>query len=182
MECPVCYSDCARGCKLVCGHSFCYQCVKDWYQKAEAEPTCPMCRASLYFRNMRTHLEKWEDEREEKHLEGIFNEAFDEIFEDMEEVLEMFGSMCLTWRIEMLQERFNMIVEAGYDPEDIIYDEEFELFTDTIHSCGDPTKDPLMFVSKNKRTKRRGAAARTGKRNLGHADRSNCVDFFVVVL
>jgi len=120
-----------------------------------------MCRASLYFRNMRTHIDNWEEERHEKHLEGVFNEAFDEIFEDMEEAMEMFGSVCLTWRIEMLQERFNMIVEAGYDPEDLIYDDEFELFTDTIHACGDPTEDPLMFVSKNKTTKRK---ARNGKR------------------
>jgi hypothetical protein len=54
-----------------------------------------------------------------------------------------------------------MIVEAGYDPEGLIYDDDFELFTDTIHSCGDPTEDPLMFVSKNKTTKRK---ARNGKR------------------
>ena len=167
MECPVCYSECTRGCKLICGHSFCYQCVKDWYQKAEAEPTCPMCRASLYFRNMRTHLEKWEDEREEKHLEGVFNEAFDEIFEDMDDVMDMFGSACLTWRIEMLQERFNTLVNAGYDPEDIIYDDEIELYTYTSRDFGDIlSSDPLMFVSKNKTTKKR---TRTGKRTRSRA-------------
>ena len=79
-ECTVCYSEVAT-CKLVCKHSFCKSCVKTWYQKSE-EPTCPMCRHTLYFKGLHKISEKWEDERIEKLNEEAFNTAFDAIFEE----------------------------------------------------------------------------------------------------
>ena len=45
MECPVCYKPEAY-CNLMCGHSFCYQCLYYWYQECK-KYTCPMCRESL---------------------------------------------------------------------------------------------------------------------------------------
>ena len=47
MECPVCYKTHTE-CKLVCGHSFCYQCITHWYQDCENN-TCPMCRKDISF-------------------------------------------------------------------------------------------------------------------------------------
>ena len=47
MECPVCYTQEAE-CNLVCGHSFCYQCMNNWYQKFEKH-NCPLCRQSIRF-------------------------------------------------------------------------------------------------------------------------------------
>ena len=79
-ECAVCYSEVAT-CKLVCKHSFCKSCVKTWYQKSE-EPTCPMCRHTLYFKGLHKISEKWEDERIEKLNEEAFNTAFEAIFEE----------------------------------------------------------------------------------------------------
>ena len=85
-ECAVCYSEVAT-CKLVCKHSFCKSCVKTWYQKSE-EPTCPMCRHTLYFKGLHKISEKWEDERIEKLNEEAFNTAFEAIFEETEEESE----------------------------------------------------------------------------------------------
>jgi hypothetical protein len=79
-ECAVCYSEVAT-CKLVCKHSFCKSCIKTWYQKSE-EPTCPMCRHTLYFKGLHKISEKWEDERIEKLNEEAFNTAFEAIFEE----------------------------------------------------------------------------------------------------
>lgn len=79
-ECAVCYSEQAT-CKLVCKHSFCKSCVKTWYQKSD-EPTCPMCRHTLYFKGLHKISEKWEDERNEKLNEEAFNTAFEAIFEE----------------------------------------------------------------------------------------------------
>ena len=47
MECPVCYTSKAKY-KLVCGHSFCYQCITHWYQECGSH-TCPMCRQDISF-------------------------------------------------------------------------------------------------------------------------------------
>lgn len=65
MECPVCYEDCHKTCKLVCGHDVCMSCVKEWWVKSEGSPTCPMCRQNLYFRGMRHAVPKWIEEVEE---------------------------------------------------------------------------------------------------------------------
>ena len=47
MECPVCYTPKAKY-KLVCGHSFCYQCITHWCQECHSH-TCPMCRKDIHF-------------------------------------------------------------------------------------------------------------------------------------
>ena len=65
MECPVCYDDCHKTCNLVCGHSMCMSCVKQWWVRSEGSPTCPICRSNLYFRGMRKVVGGWVDEIEE---------------------------------------------------------------------------------------------------------------------
>jgi len=47
MECPVCYTSQAKY-KLVCDHSFCYQCISRWYQEYGSH-TCPICRSDIEF-------------------------------------------------------------------------------------------------------------------------------------
>ena len=47
MECPVCYASKAKY-KLICSHSFCYQCITHWYQEC-GNYTCPMCRQEICF-------------------------------------------------------------------------------------------------------------------------------------
>src|SRR6056300_1702874 len=47
MECPVCYTSQAKY-NLVCGHSFCYQCISRWYQECGSH-TCPVCRSDISF-------------------------------------------------------------------------------------------------------------------------------------
>ena len=64
MECPVCYDDFHKTCNLVCGHSMCMSCVKQWWLRSE-KPTCPICRSNLYFRGMRKVVGRWADEIEE---------------------------------------------------------------------------------------------------------------------
>lgn len=46
MECVLCYAH-KNDCHLACGHSFCYQCVKRWYQESYE---CPLCRAFMIVR------------------------------------------------------------------------------------------------------------------------------------
>jgi len=47
MECPVCYTSKAKY-NLVCGHSFCYQCITYWYQECGSH-ACPLCRSDISF-------------------------------------------------------------------------------------------------------------------------------------
>jgi len=59
MECPVCYEKCHNTCNLVCRHSFCMSCVREWWSRSDS-PSCPICRKSMYFRGMRSVVVEWE--------------------------------------------------------------------------------------------------------------------------
>ena len=68
-ECPVCYEIPEKKCDFLCGHSFCYQCVKTWYQKGTE--TCPMCRTPMRFHGMLGYKKGWDSEMREKVLESF---------------------------------------------------------------------------------------------------------------
>ena len=112
MECSVCY-ECEARCEFVCGHSFCYQCVKNWYQKGT--PTCPMCRNGMCFRGITKIKKIWDDEKREKILEGIIEELLGHIedYEEYEYGVDM---------LEIMYDRYNLMMENF--PE--INDESFE--------------------------------------------------------
>jgi len=173
-DCGVCYVNEPR-CKLVCGHAFCYQCVKSWYQKSD-EPSCPMCRGSLYFRKMRKHLDKWEAEGIDAHNEECFNNALEEIFD--EEDLEYFGTDDILFEIEELQKRYQDFVYSGYDMEEILSASEEDIITSSglPHILDDMfIKNP--FVSKHQSQRRK---MRTGKRVMGKRDSSLALELVIL--
>lgn len=102
MSCPVCY-DQPPTCQLVCGHSFCYQCVGTWYQKGTE--TCPMCRASMCFHGMRETKNRWDAERRE----GVLEEFVEYLMGDLEE------SEYLMDVLEFVYERYNTMLRVCPD-------------------------------------------------------------------
>lgn len=84
MECSVCYCSQAN-CKLICKHSFCRDCVKQWYLNAKDTPSCPMCRKRLYFKGMHKFTKEWSEETYEKQNQDAFGEAIDYILSDESE-------------------------------------------------------------------------------------------------
>lgn len=102
MECPVCY-DCEAQCDFVCGHSFCYQCVKTWYQKGTS--TCPMCRRGMCFRGVIDAKKVWNREKRERLLEDVVEELFLDMedYDDYEYGVDM---------LEIMYDRFNTIIET----------------------------------------------------------------------
>lgn len=76
----MCYTD-NCSCKLVCGHSFCHSCVKEWYTTSET-PSCPMCRQDMYFRGMHKAKAKWQEEADEKHLATVYAQVFENALDD----------------------------------------------------------------------------------------------------
>src|SRR6056300_2077103 len=58
-ECPVCYEN-APDFQINCGHSFCYRCIKHWYQESETQ-SCPMCREHMEFREVYVECEAYTD-------------------------------------------------------------------------------------------------------------------------
>ena len=174
-DCGVCYTNEPR-CKLVCGHAFCYQCVKNWYQKSE-EPSCPMCRGSLYFRNMMSHVDRWIDERIEAYNEECFNAALEEIFN--EDDLEFYGTDDILWEIEELQKRFHTFVDTEYDMEDVLeaMDEEIQAVSGNSWIWDDiKDNDKNIFVTKHRTHFRR---MRNGKRVIGKRDRPLGADYIL---
>ena len=111
MECPVCYEDCHKTCKLVCGHDICMSCVKEWWVKSEGSPTCPMCRQNLYFRGMRHLVSRWMEEVDESseydeeewdqmctfllELKQEFRMKFVKLIEPIHEVVEQFPTVLI---------------------------------------------------------------------------------------
>jgi hypothetical protein len=49
------------------------------------EPTCPLCRHTMYFKGLHKISKKWEEERFDKMNEDAFSTAFDEIFNEDED-------------------------------------------------------------------------------------------------
>ena len=119
MECSICMSDSCRSHKtLICKHSFCTPCIKEWFEKAD---TCPMCRGRLYFRG----IAKWKRvEKEEPELiEEYISHVLDELEDDIESIgpLPSFMTRATMMQLEDLQKTYQALKE--YDEDD-----------DTIHA------------------------------------------------
>lgn len=113
MECPICYSDTPKT-HLVCGHSFCNECAKEWYMKCQnVEPTCPMCRNTFYFKGLTKVAERWDDERIERQYQSVFERVFDELLEFFED-MDFLGHM---------QEKYQILFNDEYywAEEDLYY-------------------------------------------------------------
>jgi hypothetical protein len=158
MECPVCYCNDAT-CHLVCGHSFCQGCVKEWWNKS-TDNNCPMCRAPLYFRGFHKKVEKWEEEKEEKKKAAVYNRILEDtlgVLEEEEEFDEMEAELVM-FALKDLSERFQKLTED--DVSDYTEDELYEIITDMFieitqeKGYWEPKDllphERLMFVPKHK--------------------------------
>ena len=91
MSCIVCMDDISN-CNLICGHSFCRTCVKEWYMKGNS--TCPMCRTNICFRGFTHSVNKWQQEKEDQKFQCVFADAVDHILieEESEDGTESYES------------------------------------------------------------------------------------------
>lgn len=116
MECSICMMDiCGSRKTLICKHTFCTSCIKEWFEKAD---TCPMCRGRLYFRGM-----KWSKKEEEPELvEEYISNVLDELDEDIESMgpVPAFMTRATMIQLEDLQNTYQALKK--YDEDD-----------DTIH-------------------------------------------------
>ena len=151
MECSVCYCDSAN-CSLVCGHSFCFSCVKEWYHKTET-PTCPMCRRNLYFKGLRRLEEKWTADAIEQENDDMFGRFFEETLEDFEDEFEdsFFTDMAMVL-IKEGQERLQRIANLGYEREiveHVVYDNVTLVTSNGPTEYNEPkTFTQTLFVNK----------------------------------
>lgn len=153
MECPVCYSADAC-CHLVCGHSFCNGCTKEWWLKS-AESNCPMCRAPLYFKGLRKMAERWEEERDEQMREAVYSKIFDEILEDLGEEYDELEATLAMITLKDFDERFRKFAyECAWDfTEEELYELVGDFFMDVYSEkfqWEEMAPDNLLFVSKAK--------------------------------
>lgn len=149
MECSVCYTE-KPNCKLVCGHSFCHSCVKEWYLKNENEATCPMCRARLYFKGMYKMCKIWDEEKHQKQLEEIYGNCFDELFD--EELIHNMGEIGGEFILDELYNMewyFNKFKdEFDYeDLEDAVLDQYCDIAIEKFYPI-DFVNSQSIFISK----------------------------------
>ena len=83
MSCPICYEDGAK-CKLICGHTFHHNCIKEWYMTGN-NTGCPMCRNNIYFKGMRRYTHEWDNERRDQQCTDVYAEAVKELMEEARE-------------------------------------------------------------------------------------------------
>ena len=147
-DCSICM--CNRpNCQLMCGHTFCRQCVKEWYVKTGDTATCgcPVCRRPMYFRNMHKHTRAWKREKHENMYDSAFEMCFDELWELaqmlMEEVPDMVDKSAIVQELGAVQKRLWTIpIDScdGFDTDDLrdIAMEEYALCIDkeaTLDDC-----------------------------------------------
>lgn len=152
MECSVCYCETAN-CKLTCGHSFCFSCVKEWYHKC-SEPTCPMCRQTLNFKGLHRLEEKWSEEAHQQKIDELFGEFVNDLLEDCE------WTEFAMFELEEAQKRLQTIADWDFDKdlfEGVIYDA-----IDLVKEMPPPefnepkTFEHTLFASKSPIRKQRG--------------------------
>lgn len=108
MECAVCYEECSRACKLVCGHVFCTGCVKEWYRKGTGAG-CPMCRRPMYFKGFHKARDAWDEEAYETRCTEILAETMEARIIDSFEMADYFPRK---FRKEILAEALNDLREV----------------------------------------------------------------------
>ena len=145
MECSVCYCETAN-CNLTCGHSFCFNCVKEWYHKC-SEPTCPMCRQTLNFKGLHRLEEKWSEEAHQQKIDDLFGEFIDEALDGC----DWFDF--IMFEIEEAQKRLHQIYDWDFDKdifEAVLYD-SIQLTTTTSPREYDEPKtfEHTLFAQKS---------------------------------
>lgn len=135
MECPVCYTNNAT-CKIVCGHTFCSECVKEWYMKCHHDhQDCPMCRGPLYFKGMEKFRDRWQEEKIENMYQRVFDATFDSIIESCSDGDPMGICMAI---LEQMQDKYNILTndpEGWYDEEELAF-----LLNDVFMDVYEPKK------------------------------------------
>lgn len=127
MECAVCYDECARACKLVCGHTFCTKCVKEWYNKGTGTG-CPMCRRPMYFKGFHQARDAWDEEAYDTRCSEILSDSMDACITEAFEMAEYFPNK---YRKQILEETitdladmertFRFLKYEGLSADDIDY-------------------------------------------------------------
>ena len=175
MECAVCYDECSRACKLVCGHVFCTGCVKEWYRKG-AGTGCPMCRRPMYFKGFHKARDAWDEEAYEERCTEVLLEAMETCITEAFELADYFPpkhrKQILDETIIDLQEMektFRFMKSEGAHVDDIDY-----VLNETTDYYSDRHIEHFSYIDEpRKETPLRGssrAAARCGSRARARMD------------
>ena len=185
MECAVCYNDCAKACKLVCGHVFCTGCVKEWYRKGTGTG-CPMCRRPMYFKGFHKARDQWDEEAYETRCAEVLSQALDASIEEGVEMAEMWPEE-FTERIfsvtmddiRAIEKTWRFLVHEGVCAEDIEYvldatgDYYSDRHLDRYRWFDEPQKKWVSRYAKSK------GASRCAKRARARQDAWFEVSFYV---
>lgn len=145
MECPICYCSQAD-CKLACKHTFCHDCVKNWYIKCPngSTPSCPMCRRPIYFKGFHRKVEEWEEDYRECIFQTFFEDKLEEIMEEINP-LSMAFLKYISLRLEKIR-----TFDCVYDGDDIEFFMYHDMSYQKIMICDDnPWLRLSLSVSKH---------------------------------
>ena len=197
----MCYCNQAR-CKLVCSHSFCKSCVKDWYYASD-EPSCPMCRKRMYFKGMYKVSQEWDRERFDQKNEEAFAEVLENLFEESDSEPVEWDTDSSDWEtdsdaessewdfelpsadhrlfeLECIQERFTILRNGGFFVEPEFLESDYYTVCNTYEHVwyDNPPIEDRLFVSKHSGV---GDQRRCGARVQGKRD-SAATDVVVVLI
>lgn len=92
-----------------------------------------MCRKNLYFRGLHKKADQWNIEQQEEMIQKVFNEMFEDILEDIDE-------LTMPW-LNFISERFEEIRTCGWNDlteEDV----EYFMYNDIVEP---EDESPLVY-------------------------------------
>lgn len=112
-ECPVCYDSLCntKVTRIICGHIIHTKCLREWYVRSEADPTCPMCRGPLLFKGI--SKTNWEPQNEDT----IITDYIEKVLEEAD--TDWFTRVTALDVISEAQILYNTATKLGCDPDEI---------------------------------------------------------------
>ena len=147
-ECSICYEENPK-CRLVCGHQFHHECIKEWYLKGR-NTKCPICRNNICYRGMRKHVHKWHNKRREEQFAAVYQDV---IFRTVSELKDCGLLQLATHEIlESIEKDYKKLLPVLDDPEDMRYylehPDDMPIFSRGVPIYDEPTmrdKPPKKF-------------------------------------
>lgn len=100
MSCIICFDSYQKPTKILCGHTFCYECIKSWSSQSDK---CPICRQQFSLEVKHNY--------NTRHNYHLHNKEI--ILNQMREYLNDYTLVCLSHEEKLIQ--FNTIFQYIYD-------------------------------------------------------------------
>lgn len=109
--CTICFNSYQKPIKILCGHTFCFECIKKWSTQSDK---CPICRQNFNLEIIHNY-----NTRRNYHIQNK-----ERIINQMKEYLNDYTWICLEHEEKLIQ--FNKIFQYIYDNKSLLKYKKFK--------------------------------------------------------